>query len=282
MPRSAFSIDIKESCHVVTFGASLAAAFPQGELWPEYIKHIINAPLPAKNGSTYSYARIREQLYNESWCVFAIVPAQRNIAFVTNIIEVVHNRRIIFLSPSSKISRRVQTKYVNCPSYILEGIGKLRRRARNKIYFHTICHNCFFRLQRKTNIWVQRKGFLLPAPNPFSKHCNKTIHFNSNFLTESCCFGKHELYGESVDVYIFGAIPYFIASINNATGEIETEGGVDIDVLTLLAKTLRFKPTGHGTNGWGKKDENGTWQGTIGKVSLSNTHIKHQAYINCT
>ena len=171
MHRSGFSINIQDSCHVVTFGANLASAFPQGTIWPDYIKHIINAPLPSKNSSTDNiFAQIREQLYNESWCVFAIVPAQRNIEFVTNVIEVVHNRRIIFVSPSLRISRKVQTKYVNCPSYILEGIGRLRRKATNKIYFHTICHNCFFSLQRRTNIWVQGKGFLLPAPNPFSKY----------------------------------------------------------------------------------------------------------------
>ena len=69
-----------------------------------------------------------------------------------------------------------------------------------------------------------------------------------------------------MDVYIFGAIPYLIARINEHTGKTEVEGGVDIDVLTMLATILRFKPTGHPTTGWGRKDENGTWQGTIGKV----------------
>ena len=52
----------------------------------------------------------------------------------------------------------------------------------------------------------------------------------------------------------------------DSAGELVLEGGVDIDVLEMLAKTLFFKPNGHSTRGWGKKDENGTWQGTVGKV----------------
>ena len=87
----------------------------------------------------------------------------------------------------------------------------------------------------------------------------------------TCCFGRTELYGKTLTVSAFGAVPFIKVWIDPTTKKM-AYGGTDIDILTELAKKFLFRVKPKRERTWGSLIK-GRWYGTIGSVSNGTSHI---------
>lgn len=75
-----------------------------------------------------------------------------------------------------------------------------------------------------------------------------------------CCFGQTELFGKTLNVSVIGIPPFIEFDRNKGT-----LSGIDMDILTEIAKKLRFRVKVKPERSWGD-NINGTWTGTVGSV----------------
>ena len=81
-------------------------------------------------------------------------------------------------------------------------------------------------------------------------------------ISARCCFGQTQLFGKTLNVSVFGVPPYI--TFDPATKSL---GGVDVDLLKILAGKFKFRPKIVGEKTWAAFI-NGTWFGTVGSVSI--------------
>lgn len=75
-------------------------------------------------------------------------------------------KSFFFLNRNSVLiqdTRRLSPAKANCPSLILEPV----RRREGAFWIHPVCHNCYFTLLRRKNLWVAGKGLAIPKQDPF-------------------------------------------------------------------------------------------------------------------
>jgi hypothetical protein len=94
------------------------------------------------------------------------------------------------------------------------------------------------------NMWKTSSGFLRPLFEPFG----------------FCSIPKYLVMGRRFQVSIFGVGPYIYKEGNGIEG-------IDLELFKIVASHFKFIPSFSIERGWGRLI-NGTWDGTIGKVTL--------------
>ena len=102
------------------------------------------------------------------------------------------------------------------------------------------------------DVWKEKVGFI--------KHGNKIL----DFFSTHCCSGKSTLFGKSVTVSVMGIPPYIIFD-----PETKVLGGVDVELLKIIARKFLLQVTIRPEKTWLDKLENGTIIGTVASVRFS-------------
>ena len=80
---------------------------------------------------------------------------------------------------------------------------------------------------------------------------------------------NYSLRGKTVNVSGFGLPPFTLRT------RLQIVGGVDLQVIHILAQKLQFKPQVILSDGWGSADpDTGEWNGVVGDVSFKKTKVK--------
>lgn len=85
------------------------------------------------------------------------------------------------------------------------------------------------------------------------------------YITDRCCFGKTELFGKTLTISIFGATPFIDPIVDPVHKKIVGLKGIDMDILTALARKFKFRVRPKPEKTWGNY-VNGVWTGTVGSV----------------
>ncbi len=109
------------------------------------------------------------------------------------------------------------------------------------VYLKTVCNDDKVIAR---NVWNKERGYTLPFEIPFGP-CENIGHI--------------ALRGRHFTVAAFGASPYVIFSRTSF-------GGIDADIMNVLAQHFKFTYQVKVTRGWGFK-VNGSWTGLVGAVS---------------
>ncbi|TRY72119.1 hypothetical protein TCAL_00277 [Tigriopus californicus] len=163
------------------------------------------------------------------WCVVVIASVGTNSRGIEGVTRGIPKRRVIFLSSSPKDTDDINITTMTIPSAIIEHIPRTETNlVTNSLTFriHIICPECMVPFHYMVDKWIGGHGFVHPVTNYF----------------------------------VIGVTPYII--FDAQTGHL---GGIDIDLLRIVAQKFQFKPNIRPEKTWGAVID-GKWIGTVGSV----------------